>query len=160
MMHEDEVSTSADQVRRLLAAQFPQWAELPITPMPLAGTDHALYRLGDDLVARMPRIHWAVEQVETDSRWRPRLAPHLPLPVPVPVAVGEPGEGYPWPWLVVPWLPGETPYSNDVQNVDPEALAVDLGRFVKALQAVDLGEGPVKTGTARGVPLAQRDEAT
>src|SRR3954454_2307012 len=101
MMHDDEVTTDADQVRRLLAAQFPQWARLPVTPMPLAGTDHGLYRIGDDLVVRMPRVHWAVEQVETDSRWLPRLAPPLPLPVPEPVAVGEPGEGFPWPWLVV-----------------------------------------------------------
>lgn len=29
-MHADEIETSADLVRRLLAAQYPAWAPLPI----------------------------------------------------------------------------------------------------------------------------------
>jgi len=32
-MHVDEVDTDASLVRRLLAAQFPQWANLPIEPV-------------------------------------------------------------------------------------------------------------------------------
>jgi len=51
-MHADEVDTDVALVRRLFAAQFPQWADLPIQPVPSAGTDNALYRLGDDLVER------------------------------------------------------------------------------------------------------------
>ena len=31
--HEDEVETDVELVRRLLADQFPQWAELPIRPV-------------------------------------------------------------------------------------------------------------------------------
>ncbi|GAA1817514.1 hypothetical protein GCM10009682_42920 [Luedemannella flava] len=156
-MHENEVPTDADQVRRLVAAQFPQWAGLPVTPVTHTGTDHALYRLGDDLVARLPRIDWALDQVDSDQRWLPRLAPHLPLAVPATLAVGEPGEGYPWRWSVVPWLPGENPTSD---NLDMDAAAVDLARFVTALHAVDPMGGPVKTGTYRGVPLAARDGLT
>ena len=37
-------------VRRLLAAQVPRWADLPIAVVQSAGTDNALYRLGDDMV--------------------------------------------------------------------------------------------------------------
>ena len=51
-MHADEIDTDAGLVRRLLAGQFPQWADLPIAPVPSAGTDNALYRLGADLVVR------------------------------------------------------------------------------------------------------------
>ena len=61
-MHAGEVETDAALVRQLLAAQFPQWAGLPVLPVPSAGTDNALYRLGDDLAVRLPRIHWAVGQ--------------------------------------------------------------------------------------------------
>lgn len=157
MMHEGEIKTDVEQVRRLVAQQFPQWADLPVTPVPLSGTDHALYRIGGDLVARMPRIDWAVDQVDSDHSWLPVLAPHLPLPVPAPVAVGEPGEGYPWPWSVVPWLVGENPTTD---NLDFEVAAAELAKFVTDMHAVDTAGGPVKTGTTRGVPLAARDEIT
>jgi aminoglycoside phosphotransferase (APT) family kinase protein len=95
-MHERDVITTADQVRRLVAAQFPHWAGLPVTPVAEFGTDHLLWRLGDGLVVRMPRIDWATEQAGSDDRWLPMLAPHLPLAVPETLAIGEPGEGYPW----------------------------------------------------------------
>ena len=90
-MHEGEVVATVDQVRALVRGQFPQWADLPVTAVPIGGSDHALFRIGGDLVARMPRMDWALGQAETDVRWLPVLAPHLPVPVPVPVATGEPG---------------------------------------------------------------------
>jgi aminoglycoside phosphotransferase (APT) family kinase protein len=92
-MHADEVDTDVALVGRLLAAQFPRWANLPIEPVRSAGTDNAIYRLGDDMAVRLPRIHWAVGQVDKEYRWLPRLAPLLPLAIPVPLAKGAPGEG-------------------------------------------------------------------
>jgi aminoglycoside phosphotransferase (APT) family kinase protein len=152
----EEITINVDQVRRLIAEQFPQWAGLPIVPQPLDGTDNALFRIGGELVARLPRAPWAVDQVRTDATWLPLLAPRLPLPVPVPVAVGQPGADYPWPWTVVPWMPGRNP--------DPEMdlvkVAVDLAGFVRAMIAIEPLDGPLKEGIARGVPLEQRDELT
>ena len=106
-MHVDEVHTDISLVRRLLAAQVPQWADLPIVPVRSAGTDNALYRLGDDIVLRLPRVHWAAADVAKEQRWLPKLAPLLPLEIPVPVAKGVPGEGYPWHWSIYHWLQGE-----------------------------------------------------
>jgi aminoglycoside phosphotransferase (APT) family kinase protein len=158
-LHADQIDTSADLVRRLVADQFSDWAGLPISRVEDFGTDHHLYRLhgssGDDLVARLPIIEWAVHQARSDARWLPRLAPHLPAALPVPVAVGAPGHGYPFPWSVAPWLPGVTPSRA---GVDRSALARDLAAFVRALHAVDAADGPPKTGTQRGVPLARCDE--
>ena len=51
-LHADEVDTEVPLVRRLLAAQFPEWADLPIEPVPSAGTDNAIYRLGQAMAAR------------------------------------------------------------------------------------------------------------
>lgn len=153
-MHADEVVATADQVRRLLAEQFPDWAGLSIRPVPIGGSDHALFRLGEHLVARMPRIEDAAEQAENDRRWLPYLAPHLPLPVPVPLAVGEPGAGFPHPWSVATWLPGENPGSD---NVDLDRAAIDLAAFVRALREVDPVDGPRKVGTTRGTPLIGLD---
>src|SRR4051794_16847440 len=106
-MHEGEVDTDVELVRRLLAVQFPQWAELPIKAVPSAGTDNAIYRLGDELSVRLPRIDWATEQADFEHTWLPRLAPHLPMAIPTPLAHGAPADEYPWRWSVYRWLPGD-----------------------------------------------------
>jgi aminoglycoside phosphotransferase (APT) family kinase protein len=159
-MHDDEVYTDAALVRRLLAGQLPHWADLPIEPVTSAGTDNALYRLGDDMVVRLPRIAWAIGQVEKEYRWLPKLAPHLPLAIPVPLAKGEPAEGYPWHWSVNPWLAGENATIERV--ADPTQLARDLARFITALHGIDPSGGPPpgSHNASRGVPLAMRDEPT
>jgi aminoglycoside phosphotransferase (APT) family kinase protein len=159
-MHVDEVDTSVSLVVRLLAAQFPQWAALPIEPVPSAGTDNALYRLGDDMVVRLPRIHWATGQVDKEHAWLPRLAPFLPLAIPVPLAKGEPGEGYPWHWSVYRWLEGENAAIE--RMADPYQTATDLAEFIAALQRIDAGDGllPGPHDLARGKPLAMRDRST
>lgn len=89
-MHENEIITDVSLVRRLLAGQFPKWADLPVTPVRSSGTDNAMYRLGDDMVVRMPRIHWAVESVEKEQYWLPKLAPHLPVVISAPLERGRP----------------------------------------------------------------------
>ena len=155
-MHEGEVVATADQVGRLLSTQHPQWAHLPVTPVDDFGTDHVLFRLGDELVARMPRAPWAVDQAASDARWLPVLAPHLPVATPVPLAQGEPGEGYPWAWSVVPWLPGAPPVAGDVALV---GLGTDLAAYVVALRSVDATGAPRKTDGARGAPIRDWDEA-
>jgi aminoglycoside phosphotransferase (APT) family kinase protein len=159
-MHADEVETDVALVRRLLAAQFPQWVGLPIEPVISTGTDNALYRLGDDMVARLPRIHWAVADVEKDHRWLPRLAPLLPLPIPLPLAKGEPGQGYPWHWSVCRWLEGEN--ATLERLADPRQAATDLAQFIAALQQLDPTGGPQagEQNSFRGAPLAQRDTHT
>ncbi len=159
-MHVDEVGTDVSLVGRLLAAQFPQWADLPIEPVSSAGTDNALYRLGDDMVVRLPRIHWATGQVDKEHRWLPRLARHLPLAIPVPLAKGTPGEGYPWQWSVYRWLEGETATLERI--ADPRQLAIDLAQFITALRDIDTA-GQLPAGSLRsyrGEPLACRDEET
>ncbi|MEU1271518.1 aminoglycoside phosphotransferase family protein [Streptomyces sp. NPDC005799] len=140
-------------VRRLLTAQFPQWAHLTVVPVPQSGMDNATFRLGDDLSVRLPRYaHWA-GQVDREHRWLPRLAPHLPLPVSEPLAKGAPGEGYPYPWSVHRWLDGTTATPEAVD--DPIGAAHVLAGFLTALQAADAtgGPGPEQSNAFRGVPL-------
>jgi aminoglycoside phosphotransferase (APT) family kinase protein len=150
-MHADEVDTDVALVGRLLAGQFPQWAGLPITPVPSWGTDHDVYRLGERLVARLPRIGWAAGQPEKEARWLPRLAPRLPLALPVPLAVGRAHDGYPFPWAVHEWLPGIDAAGT---TVDGEQAALDLAAFVRALRAVDI---PPDAPRPRTVRLEDRD---
>ncbi|MBA2952570.1 phosphotransferase [Nocardioides sp. MAH-18] len=149
-MHDDQVAVTQELVRGLLDRQLPQYTGLPLRPVAEHGTDHSLFRLGEDLVVRMPVYAGSADQAASDARWLPVLAPHLPVAVPVPVALGEPDETYPFPWSVVPWLPGTPPAPG---NADPHALAADLAGFVRDLHAVDTSGGPAKTGTSRGTPI-------
>jgi aminoglycoside phosphotransferase (APT) family kinase protein len=153
-MHEGELHTDAALVRRLLAGQFPHWAELPIKRVLSAGTSNALYRLGDDMVVRLPRIHWAAGSGDKDFQWLPRLAPLLPVAIPVPIAKGTPAEGYPWDWGVYTWLGGENPTVGRI--ADPAALTTDVVQFVDALHRVDFADGPP---THRGASLEGQDES-
>lgn len=155
-MHADEREVAPELVRRLLRAQFPQWAEQPLERVRSDGTDNAIHRLGDDMAVRLPRYPASAAQAEKEAAWLPRLAPHLSLDVPVPLGLGRPGEGYPWSWSVCRWLPGET---VRLGLVDPHDAALALAAFLRSLQAVDPGDGPAPGdhNFERGVPLAARD---
>jgi aminoglycoside phosphotransferase (APT) family kinase protein len=154
-MHADEVETDAGLVRRLLAGQFPRWARLPVEPVASYGTDHAIYRLGDRLAARLPRYAAATRQAAKEAAWLPKLAPQLPLAVPVPLAIGNPAEGYPFEWSVYEWLPGE---NANAAIDDLLAAAADLAAFVIALRRIDTSGAPARPRLARGGPLAEQDE--
>ncbi|MGH3066918.1 MAG: aminoglycoside phosphotransferase family protein [Gaiellaceae bacterium] len=156
-MHSDEVLTSLELVRRLLADQFPVWADLPLTLVDSYGTDHDIYRLGDDLCVRLPRIHWAAGQRAKEAKWLPKLAPHLPLALPVHVAVGRPDHGYPFEWSVSEWLRGESA-NGTLEDLD--RAAADLASFVTALRKIDTSDAGTRPLGARGAPLAELDEAT
>ncbi|MGI8869867.1 MAG: phosphotransferase [Mycobacteriales bacterium] len=65
---------------------------------PSAGTGNTLFRLGDYLVARLPRHRRTVAAMDVELRWLPQLAAQVPLAVPVPVAAGAPDEAFPRPW--------------------------------------------------------------
>ncbi|MGW5422284.1 aminoglycoside phosphotransferase family protein [Streptomyces sp. NPDC003943] len=135
-------------VRRLVAAQFPQWADLEVREVASAGTDNAMFRLGDGLVVRLPKAEWAAGQVEKEGRWLPRLAAGLPLEVPVPVGVGVAGEVFGLAWGVYEWLDGADAYEAPVRDLAHAAVA--LGRFGVALRAADAAGAPV---SFRGGPV-------
>lgn len=154
-MHADEVPTDAALVRRLLAGQFPRWADLPISLVRSFGTDHDIYRVGDRLAARLPRIGGAAAQAAKEAEWLPRLAPQLPLALPVQLGMGHPAEGYPFDWSVCEWLPGENASAGVGDLVQ---AAVDLAGFIVALRQADTAGAPPRPRRGRGGPLAEHDE--
>ncbi len=154
-MHADELDIDVSLVQRLLAKQFPCWADLPLKPVSSAGTDNALYRLGNDMVVRLPRIEWAAKNVDKECLWLPQIAPFLPIPIPAPLGKGNPAEGYPWSWSVYRWIEGKNPTVNHIPN--PNLLVNELVAFIKAMHKIDLQGGPT---SSRGVPLKEQDIET
>ena len=158
VLHANEVAIDDGLVRRLLGDQFPHWAYLPLERVPVPGSDHVVYRLGAELVVRLPRKDGVDAQVDKEWQWLPRLAPHLPCAVPVPVGRGRPSSAFPFSWSIYRWLDGETPRDG----VDAPHLAVDLARFVAALHRIDTAGGPPagEQNFGRGGPLHSRDAPT
>jgi len=149
-MHPDELMVDEPLARRLVDEQFPEWAGLPLARVLPSGTDNAIFRLGDELAVRIPRIAGRTQPGGKELEWLPRIAPLLPLDTHLPVAQGRPGAGYPWFWDVYTWVEGET---RDVLGIDAVQAARDLAGFIGALRAIDPGGAP----QGRGVPLAGRD---
>lgn len=161
-MSSDTIHVSIDipLVRRLIGAQFPEWADLPITPADPQGWDNRTFRLGANMSARLPSAPGYVPQVEKEHRWLPFLAPHLPLPIPIPLGRGVPGERYPFPWSVYRWIDGETAVT--APSADLPTFAAALAQFLAALQRIDARDGPPPGPHSawRGGPLTTYDAET
>jgi aminoglycoside phosphotransferase (APT) family kinase protein len=158
-MHPDEIDHDVSLVRFLVQMQCPEWAPLPVEPVASTGTDNALYRIGEAMVARLPLKPSSIEPAEKEHQWLPVLAPRLPVATPVPLFRGMPTERYPWPWSVYPWFEGEDAITA---HMDAGDLARDLGCFIRSLEAIDPtgGPEPSRANFGRGVPLAMRDAMT
>ncbi|HEY0689635.1 MAG TPA: phosphotransferase, partial [Kribbella sp.] len=70
----------AGLVQRLIATQFPQWSDLPVTPVKVDGWDNRTYRLGDEMTVRLPTAVGYTPAIDKEDRWLPILAPSLPVP--------------------------------------------------------------------------------
>lgn len=153
-LHEGGVDIDLALVEQLVIGQFPQFSDLPLTPVDSTGTVNAIYRLGDDLCVRLPRLSKWAGDLAKELRWLPALAPHLSLGVPEAIAVGAPANGFPFAWAIYRWLDGE-PYGDDL--VDDESQAgLDLAKFVAELRHVDPAGGP-RSGRK---PLRELDAVT
>lgn len=150
-MHDDELDIDESLVTKLLTQQFPGLANLPIKRLTHSGTDHAIFRLGDEYAIRLPRVSSAEEQMVKEQEWLPKLN-SLPLTTPNPIANGKPSNDYPYHWYVYRWIEGNNAY--DQKPDDLQQTAVDLAAFIKALWKVDTAGAPP---TRRGLPLSSQD---
>jgi aminoglycoside phosphotransferase (APT) family kinase protein len=154
-MHDGEFHIDAALVGRLLAAQFPRFADLPVSEFRSTGTVNAIYRLGDHLCVRLPLVQAWTRALDREWRWLPSLAPRLTLRVPEPVALGKPASEYPFSWAIYRWIDGQ-PYSDELVD-DERQAAEDLARFVTGLRGIDLAADAPRTGRK---PLRELDAVT
>ena len=154
-MHDDEIEIDISLVRKLIESQFPAWASLPIEPVPSMGTDNALFRLGDAIQARLPRIHWAIKNIEKEFMWLPQIAPFISVPITTPLQMGKPIDQYPYAWAIYDWLDGDIPEPGC--SACGREFVADLVDFLAQLQNVTLPDSPT---AARGTPLIERDAPT
>jgi aminoglycoside phosphotransferase (APT) family kinase protein len=155
-LHDGEVPVDDSLARDLLATQLPALSTLQVRRVPSTGTDCAIFRLGDELGLRLPRIGWAAQQIAREVAVLPTLGPHLSIELPQPVATGTPSPRYPFPWLVFRWVDGDDMLHST--GADAVVLARDLASFVHALGRIDPMDAPL--GGRHGGDLASDDTST
>jgi aminoglycoside phosphotransferase (APT) family kinase protein len=157
-MHRDAIDAAL--AARMVAAQFPGWAGLPVVPVEQPGWDNRTFRLGDTMSVRLPSAAAYLPSVRKEHTWLPRLAPRLPLPIPVPLALGSPIDEYPWPWSVRRWIDGRVSSRERIRDL--VAFARDLAGFLVALQRIDPTGGPAAGAHCfhRGADLRVYDTET
>jgi aminoglycoside phosphotransferase (APT) family kinase protein len=147
-----EVEMSKQLVQELVRSQHPDLIHYEIREMS-PGFDNTIWRLGEELLVRLPRRQAAVRLIENEQRWLPELAARLPLSVPTPIRVGRPSELFPWPWTISKWIAG-TP-GNEVESGVLRGAAFPLGNFFRALHRDAPTDAP--RNDFRSVPLRSHE---
>jgi aminoglycoside phosphotransferase (APT) family kinase protein len=156
----DKADVTPELVTRLVARQFPQWADLAVSPVERDGWDNTTFRLGTTMSVRLPSADAYVAQIDKEHRWLPVLRKGLPLPIPDPLAKGVPDLGFPRPWSIYRWIEGAIASDDNVADLD--RFARDLAAFLAALYRCDAtgGPGAGKQSHGRGGPVSSWDDQT
>ena len=139
---DESFNITPDLARELIAEQFPEYAHLPITSVEKQGHDNRTYRLGQDMLIRMPTAESYALKVPKEQSLLPKLAPHLTVSIPAPIKMGNASPRYPYPFSIYQWLEGVSINLLVLDNECLEKLASDLARFLKELQGINNVEGP------------------
>jgi aminoglycoside phosphotransferase (APT) family kinase protein len=156
-LHDDEVDIDTDLVRRLVAEQFRYLSHLPVAEFRSTGTVNAIYRLGDALCIRLPRVQRWARDLDREVTWLPVLAPGLTLQVPEPVGKGQPTRDYPFSWAIFRWIEGQTYAPGRI--ADERQAAADLARFVAEMRSKNVPPIDDQTPFGGRPPLAEQDAA-
>jgi aminoglycoside phosphotransferase (APT) family kinase protein len=160
-MHTDEIYIDDSIVTQLITLQFPQYKNLSLKRFHSAGTDNAIYRLGDGMSIRLPITPDAATRIAKEHKWLPKLAPLVPLKIPTILARGMPTEDYPAHWTIYQWLDGKTATIAGISN--PKQAAETLAQFIATLHKIDAPTEDLTPGQHnffRGEPLILRDAET
>jgi aminoglycoside phosphotransferase (APT) family kinase protein len=153
-MHDGEAQIDVALVQQLVAEQFPDRAGRVIREVQSTGTVNAIYRVGEDVYARLPRVAAWQADLRREAQWLPWLAERLSLPIPEPIGEGRPNASYPFAWALYRWMHGE-PYTDE--SIEDEARAArDLAGFVLELRRLEPSGAPL----AGRRPLRELDAAT
>lgn len=127
---------------KLIAEQFPQYCHLPITEVKIQGHDNRSFRLGDEMLIRLPSAQIYAQKVEIEQKWLPFLAQNLVVNIPQPIDLGKSSKIYPWHWSIYSWIEG---VSANLLICDDETLkiiAFELSEFLKQLHKINIDNAP------------------
>lgn len=128
--------------KELVLEQFPQWSDLSVKMVEPGGVDNRTFRLGQDMLIRMPSASGYALQAAKEQKWLPALASHLSVAIPKPIAMGQPSKNYPWEWSIYQWIEGESVNNFFADSLDLQAIALQLAQFLNELHKIDTANAP------------------
>jgi aminoglycoside phosphotransferase (APT) family kinase protein len=128
--------------KKLIDHQFPEYAGLPITSVEKQGHDNRTYRLGDDLLIRMPTAEAYSLKVPKENALLPKLGAHISINIPIPIKMGEPSTDFPYPFSIYKWLDGQSANLVHIDEDELDFIAVQLALFLKELHNIEGVDGP------------------
>ena len=131
-----DIVIDAPLAARLIGAQFPALAKVPVVPFG-SGWDNAAFLVGDRAVFRFPRRRVVARLIECEIAVLPLLAPHLPLAISAPLFRGAPSLDFPWAFAGYERIEGTTACALDLDAAARDGLAVPLARFLRELHGRD-----------------------
>lgn len=152
-MHQNEINPDNDLVAVLIEQQFPKWKKLPLLKIKHDGTDHAIFRLGDHMCVRLPRIESSAKFLLQEQHILKSLKPHLPCKIPSPIVIGKPCAHFPYSWAIMDWIEGHTAFNHPPKNL--EQCADTLANIILSLQKIETADAPY---SQRGGILRMRDQ--
>jgi aminoglycoside phosphotransferase (APT) family kinase protein len=128
--------------KKLISTQFPEYAHLSVSDVEQQGHDNRTYRIGEDMLIRMPTAESYALKVPKEQELLPKLDKHLSIAIPTPIKMGWPSADYPYPFSIYKWLEGRS--ANHVQLDDGllEGIALQLATFLKELHSISDVNGP------------------
>jgi len=128
--------------KKLIANQFPEYANLDIVSVEKQGHDNRTYRLGPDLLIRMPVAGSYALKVPKEHKLLPKLSSQLSINIPEPIKIGAPSKDYPYPFSIYKWLEGQSANHLTIDDTILESIALQLANFLKELELIDEVDGP------------------
>ena len=161
-LHNNELEIDLERVRKLVDSQLSEHVSLPLRELSSSGSTNRLFRLGDDLLVRLPRQPGNGEAIRKEELWVGQLSGTLGVDTPDIIYVGQPDHDFPEPWSVVRWIEGKHPSNANLANQDDQiSLAKDLARVVSALRIQTVPSNvDASLRWYRGASLSEFNEAT
>ncbi|QLE78368.1 aminoglycoside phosphotransferase family protein [Francisella sp. Scap27] len=139
MKYQDVTLKLAD---KLIKNQFPEYSHLGLKSVEKQGHDNRTYKIGNDLLIRLPTAESYALKVPLEQDLLPKLAKYITTSIPTPIKMGVPSDDYPHPFSIYRWLDGRSANNITLDGQSLEKLAFKLATFLKELQAITDLEGP------------------
>ncbi|HCJ55685.1 aminoglycoside phosphotransferase family protein [Glutamicibacter arilaitensis] len=154
-MPEAEIAIGSDLVRDLISTQAPQWASEEITYL-ATGWDNEVFRLGSELIIRLPRRVLGETIGAKERKWLPELASASGLEIGVPLFEGKPTSDYPFTFSICPFAYGSS--AAEMKRRQRDAYAKEFSGLLKMLHQPAQPDAPASE--FRGCPLDTVDART
>ena len=133
---------NVDFVKKLIIEQFPEYSHLSINPVEQQGHDNRTFRLGNNMLVRLPSAEYYALKVAKEQELLPLLKSYLSIDIPAPIKMGNPSCNYPFHFSIYKWLNGTSANQLNFDDKSLEIISLQLANFLKELHSINNINGP------------------